>query len=363
MRKAIAISAMMATSAVVHIGAAQAWTLKTLYSFKCCEVPIGHLVHDSATGDLYGTTIGDSAGTIFKVSKDGTETVLYSFSGGSDGGSPQSGPIKDDAGNLFGTTSGGGAQNGGVLYRLAPDGTYTVLHSFSENSYPAAQPHLDRDTGDLYGTTLGGGSSYGVVYRLAPNGTYRVLHKFTGGSDGSGPDGGIVIDSSGNLYGTTQSGGPANYGTVFRITPQGSESVLYAFTSRHKSYPDGDLALDGAGNLYGTVSGPDRARWGALFRLSRNGTLEFLHHFTPADPAGTRPGGHLVITKSGILYGSTAYGGSRGAGAVYEYSSEGGFKVLTALDNQAGEDGLIKDERGNLYGTTTYAPTLFEVVK
>src|ERR1041385_4680739 len=188
MRKAAAIPAIVTLSIVALASGTQAWTMKTLYKFKCCEFPAGHLIRDRASGDLYGTTGGGgvyNAGTIFKLSQDGEETVLYNFSGGADGGTPRSGPIKDDAGNLFGTASDGRAQNGGGLLRLAPDGTYTVLYSFPQYWNVIAHPHLNRDTGDFYGTAFSGSlAGHGLVFRLAADGTCTVLHTFGGGGGG-----------------------------------------------------------------------------------------------------------------------------------------------------------------------------------
>jgi len=173
--------------------------------------------------NLYSTTAGggaDGQGVVFKLAPDGTETVLYSFTGGSDGEHPQAGLIMDSSGNLYSTTYGGGADGDGVVFRLAPDGTETVLHSFtggSDGANPFAGLIMD-SSGNLYSTTSGGGpDARGVVFKLAPDGTETVLHSFTRRSGGAFPEAGLIMDSSGNLYSTTESGGADKDGVVFKL--------------------------------------------------------------------------------------------------------------------------------------------------
>jgi uncharacterized repeat protein (TIGR03803 family) len=180
---------------------------------------------------------------VFKLSPGGTETVLYSFKGGSDGSGPAAGLIADSSGNLYGTTYLGGAFasgcNGifadlgcGVVFKLSPGGTETVLHTFtggSDGGVPSGGLIAD-SSGNLYGTTSRGGASgrspsgSGVVFKLSPSGTETVLYSLKGGSDGSGPAAGLIADSSGNLYGTTSGGGASGNGTVFKLTGNGVRS-------------------------------------------------------------------------------------------------------------------------------------------
>jgi uncharacterized repeat protein (TIGR03803 family) len=187
------------------------------------------LIHDKA-GNFYGTTEeGGSAGagTIFKFAPGQGETVLYSFKSGNDGGYPVATLFLDKAGNLYGTTNGGGAGDFGTVFKLAPNGTETVLYSFqggSDGAYPLSSLFEDA-SGNLYGTTGGGdvGNDFGTVFKLAPNGTETVLYAFTGGSDGSQPQGGLIANSTdqkGALFGTTAYGGANGYGTVFSVKKQ-----------------------------------------------------------------------------------------------------------------------------------------------
>jgi uncharacterized repeat protein (TIGR03803 family) len=181
------------------------------------------LIRDSA-GNLYGTTNGggaSGAGVVFQIDPSGNETVLYNFTGGADGGFPFGGLIRDSAGNLYGTTNGGGASGAGVVFKVDRAGNETMLYSFTggpDGGYPLWVVLARDSAGNLYGTTSGGGASgNGVVFKLDPSGNETVLHSFTGGADGSSPFAGVVLGSNGNLYGTTPFGGQTNAGIVFEI--------------------------------------------------------------------------------------------------------------------------------------------------
>jgi len=244
------------------------------------HAPSGGLLADG-TGNLYGTTtLGGSGcnklgcGTVFKISPDGSETLLYSFKGGSDGFLPYSGLIADSSGNLYGTTAGGGGsvcgQLGcGTVYRLSPDGSETVLYSFKGGNDGAAPyaPLIIDSQGNFYGTTSQGGggcggTGCGTIFKLAPDGTETILHAFHGGTDGAVPYSSLIMDKLGNLYGTTQQGGGADKrgcfenfgcGTVFELAPDGTETILIAFDPKHVQLPYGGLTATKQGHLYGTT--------------------------------------------------------------------------------------------------------------
>ena len=238
-----------------------------LYSFTGKpdgEAPAAGLTMD-ASGNLYGTTsVGGSsdAGTVYKVDSTGKETVLYSFTGGTDGAYPYGDLVRDGVGNLYGTTEYGGSSNQGTVFRVNANGEESVLYSFTggaDGGSPLAGLVRDQE-GNLYGTTFYGGSGNGVVFKLGPRGRETVLHRFTGPPDGRLPGAGLLRDSSGNLYGTTEEGGDSNClegfgcGTIFKVDTKGKETVLYRFTG----FPDGELPLaalimDTSGNLYGTT--------------------------------------------------------------------------------------------------------------
>jgi uncharacterized repeat protein (TIGR03803 family) len=364
---------------------------KVLYNFADAGdggFPMAGVIKDGA-GNLYGTTFyyngASTPGTVFKLAPDGTETVLYHFADGNDGGYPNASLSQDEAGNLYGTTPLGGAGGDGVVFMLAPNGTQTVIHSFTggndggvpragvmrekkgnlygtaaggccglvyrlsrdgrdkvlynflggtDGDGPGASDRLIRDTaGNLYGTTVGGGAyGEGVVFKLAQDGTESVLHSFAGGSDGSIPVAGVIEDRAGNLYGTTYMGGgkgcSAGCGTVFKLAPDGTETVLYSFCSQTNcsdgGFPETGLVQDRAGNLYGTTleggaAGCGAVGCGTVFRLTPDGVETVLHAFT-GGADGNSPNGLIQDTakEKGDLYGTAQYGGASGAGTVFK---------------------------------------------
>ena len=252
--------------------------------------PLAGLIQDNA-GNLYGTTFsgGSTAcaggcGVVFKLAPTGKETVLHSFTGGVDGANPLAGLVRDLAGNLYCTAQSGGAFHRGVVFKLDTTGKETVLHSFTggvDGSAPAAGGGLVQDNaGNLYGTTNGGGGSTvcvggcGIVFKLAPTGKETVLHRFRGGADGAHPAAGLVRDSANNVYGITALGGGLGCGgqgcgIVFKLDTTGKETVLHRFTAgQDGAGPDGGLVRDNAGNLYGTAQNGGALRLGVVFKLT-----------------------------------------------------------------------------------------------
>jgi uncharacterized repeat protein (TIGR03803 family) len=234
-------------------------------------------------GNLYGVTSWGGSwgfGVVFKVDKDGHETVLHSFSGGSDGAYPDAGLIRDKQGNLYGTTQYGGSHDAGTVFKLDTDGQESVLYSFTggaDGAHPSAVPLRDED-GNLYGTTVYGGSGNcydgiaygcGTVFKLDGEGRETVLYTFTGGADGAYPQAGLIRGKRGNLYGTASQGGSSNVGTVFMLDRRGRQTVLHTFTGGSDgAYPFADLLSDEGGNLYGTAVGGGRFYAGTVFKLT-----------------------------------------------------------------------------------------------
>jgi uncharacterized repeat protein (TIGR03803 family) len=252
-------------------------TRKVLYSFSGGadgSLPLG-LVQDNS-GNLYGVTFEGGAygrGTVFKVDLHGTETVLYSFSGGADGDAPHSTLLLDGAGNLYGTTEGGGLFRNGTVFKIDSAGKESVLYSFSggaDGECPSGGGVVADAEGNLYGTTaLGGdvGCSCGVVYKLDTDGNQHVLYTFTGGADGKYPKA-VILDSAGNLFGTTFAGGTTQDGTVFEVDASGKETVLYSFTGgADGSFPVVGLLRDTKGNLYGTTYFGGTYGVGTVFKI------------------------------------------------------------------------------------------------
>jgi uncharacterized repeat protein (TIGR03803 family) len=354
------------------------------------ELPLAGLVQDGA-GNLYGTTAvggASKSGVVYKLSPSGTETVLYSFTGGADGAVPEADLIRDAAGNLYGTTVYGGAcaldtRGCGVVFKLSPTGAFTVLHTFT-GGLDGGNPYagVTRDAaGNLYGTTVSGGAHRfgGVVFKLSPSGTETVLYSFTGGADGAEPYADVIRDAVGNLYGTTIVAGvsPVCCGTVFKLSPRGTFTVLHSFTGADGSAPVAGLTQDTAtGNFYGTTNSGGSACFspggcGVVFELIRCDTaasgyeLKVLHSFT-GGADGALPFAGLVRDSAGNLYGTTRYGGSTACppyfdfgqcGVVFKLSPTGAETVLhsfTGADGANPSAGLIQDTAGNLYGTTGF---------
>ncbi len=321
--------------------------------------PRGHLLRDSA-GNIFGTTFAGgsvSEGTIFRLSSSGHETVLFTFNT-SNGSFPASGLAVDKSGNLYGTADEGPG-GAGVLFRLAKDGTETTFHAFqggqnSDAAVPSGSVILDQD-GNVYGTTILGGLGFGTVYRVDPSGNLTVLYDFHGTADGSGPQGPLVRDVDGNLYGVAQQGGAHQAGTVFKLASNGTLAVLHNFTGgRDGKAPQGGLLKDGVGNLFGSAfSGGDTGN-GTLFEITKSGGFRRLHSFSGALD-GTNPNGELIGDSGGNIYGTTQLGGAQSLGTVFQRSRTGELTVLHVFtgdeDGATPFAGVIRDAAGNLYGS------------
>jgi len=216
---------------------------------------------------------------VFKLDTSGTETVLYSFTGGSDGAHPLGDLVWDKKGNLYGTAEAGGAgYNDGTVYKLSSSRTLTVLHRFTgypkDGSNPAVG--LTRDAkGNLYGNTCWGGAhGWGTVFKVNNTGKETVLYSFTGKTDGGCPNGGLILDAAGNLYGNTYYGGgtgcSGDYGcgAVFKLEKSGKEIVLHSFAGSDGAHPYGGLIRDAEGNFYGTAAYGGSSGNGTVWKLT-----------------------------------------------------------------------------------------------
>ena len=395
---------------------------RVLHTFNIATAgfPVSGLAMD-ANGNLYGTTLRGGLGTcplgcgvVFKLTKNNnggvTYGILHSFVGfASDGGAPSGAPIVDSAGNVYGTTTIGGKGDCGIVYRLSPTagGKYheTIIHSFNRftkrnDDGCGPESYLVPDAaGNLYGTTNTGGGGVsntfcdngcGSVFKLAPNGdgtyTESVIHSFPGtkgNTDGRNPVGGMVLDSAGNLWGSTPGGGNGN-GTVFELTPNSdgtyTESTLFMFTGASTgSDPNTDLVIDKAGNLYGTAVNGGLGH-GVVFKVTPQpggGVKEsIIHAFVLCNatvcPDGISPFNGLTIDANGTLYGTVDLGGGAsnqcstgtpalGCGIVYKLTpnAQGKFTETILYRFQGFADGatpeddrLVIDASGNIFGTT-----------
>ena len=287
--------------------------------------PTARLILDTA-GNQYGTTAYGGAhgyGTVFKVDASGNENIVYSFAGGTDGANPNAGLVSDAAGNFYGTTQYGGRDcNGrgcGTVFRISPAGVETVLYRFADGqdgASPLGGVTLD-SAGNIYGTTwVGGALSFGTVFRIDTAGNETVLHSFAGGADGANPMAAPVLDTAGNMYGTTSAGGPY-YGTVYMVDTAGNESILYSFTGGlDGAYPYSHLLVDAGGNLFGTAAQGGVSGNGTVFELS-GGSLIVLYGFLGSNDGGI-PAGGLITDSAGNLYGTGVQAGANGWGSVFE---------------------------------------------
>jgi len=349
---------------------AKTWTYTLVHHFSGApddgSYPNSEVAFDD-TGNLYGTTyIGGSNGTgaIYRITQDGTETVAHSFGDGSDGENPNGGiSIDRGTGDLYGTTNSGGPTGCcGVVWKLATDGTFSVLHVFEkvgDGKYPNGRLIRD-ERGNLYGVTkLGGANGDGTIYRISAKGRFASLYSF-GGNDGAYPVGGLERDRAGSLYGATEQGGNDGVGTVFRLARDGTLTTQYSFAGdgRDGDYPEGGVQRDGEGNLFGTTHYGGRYGEGVLFELGQDGKYTILHSFgRTAD--GAYPYGDLLLTPEGTLYGTTPQGGAQPAcGTVYELKPgkrERVFYNFTCANGSGNPSvGLVR-YKGSLYGVATSA--------
>jgi uncharacterized repeat protein (TIGR03803 family) len=346
---------------------------------------------------------GGGCGLVIKIDPSGKPTVLHRFTGKQDGGQPQATLIMDASGNLYGTTTVGGNDakcviyqpyGCGVVFKVAADGTFTVLYTFkggSDGAFPVRSQLVLDKAGNFYGTTWNGGSKNpecgyaegsgcGVIYKVDPSGTETVLYRFTGGADGAAPDG-LVQDAFGNLYGTAVQGGsgscttfvPAGCGTVWKLDTKNHLTVLHNFAGSPSdgAYPYSGVIRDTQGNLYGvTVGGGDPActeesGCGVAFKVSASGKkFTVLHSFMPDGLDGFWPVGAPVLDKSGDLYGTTGWGGNfnqypctNGYGCGVVFKIDKGNKETIVYGFKGEKDGGLPgnsslDAEGNIYGTT-----------
>ena len=354
---AIFSGALFISAVVTETAVAQ--TLTTLYNFSGSNSD-GGLVRDSL-GNLYGTTFagGSGFGAVFKLDVSNNFTVLHNFSGEADGREPNAPLALDSSNNLYGTTWEGGSFGLGTAFKLSTAGShFSVLYNFSSTSGRTSFGGglvLD-SSGNLYGKTLGGSSGGVTVFKLSTlGGGLAVLQDFPPNIQAA-PQARWVLDSSGNVYGTTLNGGTFGFGTVFKFSTLSSAfNVLHSFSSVDGSNPYG-LALDSSGNLYGVTRHGGSSSRGTVFRLSTSdSSFSLLHNFSFTD--GENPEAEPVLDSSGNLYGTTSSGGSFGGGTVFKLSTSG--SGLSVLHNFSGRnDGgnpagsLVLDSSGNLYGVT-----------
>lgn len=347
-------------------------------------------------GNIYGSTQQGGPGeyggygNVYKLAHAGSGWVLenlYNFTARDDGAYPQGGPTFGPDGALYGTASGGGAGGRGTVYKLQPPKSFcrsvscpwniTVLYSFvgsAGGSDPNGNVVFDA-AGNIYGTTYyGGADELGTVWELTNVGgtwTESVLYSFAG-SDGSHPLSGVVVDAAGNVYGTTNSGGPNNWGEVYELTHSGSGwalQILHAFQNQDDGRsPYGGLAFDGAGNLYGSAGNNGQGFGGTIFQLSPSSGGGWAFNLVYSLSGRMGPEASLTIDAAGNVYGTTYMDGADEVGSVFKLSPSNGGWVYTDLhDFTNGKDGevpsaaVVLGANGNVFGTA-YGGAFFDGV-
>ncbi len=390
LRRSFGLLALALTFAltIVATPSAQAQTLNTLYNFTTGG-NVGYssfsgLVMDRA-GRLYGTNSSGGEhgdGTVYRVARAGSSWVatgLYSFQGGTDGAHPVADVTLGPDGTLYGTTFAGGVGYG-TVFNLRPPATVcravlcpwteTVLYRFTGgrdggfggSSLSFADALVFDQAGNIYGTTpIGGAYGDGVVFKLILYGqswTESVLWSFTGGSDGGNPLSGVIFDSAGNLYGTTEGGGAHQAGVVYELSPSGSgwtQQTLYSFSGEDSDgYPFGGVTMDAQGNLYGTTGGTFGN--GEAYELTLSGGNWIVSRRQPFTAPSGGPFDTPTLDAQGNLYGTINTGGNYGE--VFKLTPSGDGWIYTHFydfSEETGEfpvGGVIFDASGNLYGTT-----------
>jgi uncharacterized repeat protein (TIGR03803 family) len=363
-KRAYSVFLLCATTAI----ALQAQTFTTLHSFDYTAdgaYPVTALVQ-ATDGNLYATTSYAGAkgfGTVFRITPSGMLTALHSFDG-TDGAKPYAGLVQATDGNLYGTTVGGGAKGYGTVFRITLSGMLTTLHSFCsqyrcpDGGYLYAGLVQAAD-GNFYGTTSAGGANdRGTVFKITPSGMLTTPHSFDG-TDGSYPYAGLVRATDGNFYGTTVEGGAHGKGTVFKITPGGMLTTLHSFAGfpTDGSLPYAGLVQATDGNFYGTTVGGGAHNRGTVFKITPGGMLTTLQSFDGTDGQDLYAG--LVQATDGNFYGTTYEGGSNacsfGCGTVFKITPSGMLTTLHSFDGTDGSypyAGLVQDTNGTFYGTT-----------
>jgi len=309
-----------------------------------------------------------------------TETNLYSFVGSPTDGSGPNGLVQGSDGNFYGTTSYGGTNRDGTVFRISPSGTYTSLYSFAGYPTDGYAPNglVQGSEGNFYGTAIAGGTNgYGTVFRISPSGTYTTLYSFgSSPTDGEYPEAGLLQGSDGYFYGTTESGGTNydsnddayDYGTVFRISPSGTYASLYSFVGSPTdgANPEAVLVQGSDGNFYGTTiyGGTNYVAdggVGTVFRISPSGNYTNLYSFGSSPTDGWNPEAGLVQGSDGNFYGTTTGGGTNGGhyggvGTVFRISPSGTYTSLYSFvgpptDGLGPTAGLVQGSDGNFYGT------------
>jgi uncharacterized repeat protein (TIGR03803 family) len=311
-------------------------------------------------GQLYGTTSSggaynppDGDGVVFRLNTNGTETILHSFSG-ADGNAPEGGLTLGSDGNFYGTTARGGSFNLGVLFSITPTGKFTVLYNFTPDSYGFPDcPPVEGLNGDFYGTAQGNESG-GEVYKYSRTTGFTVIHDFTN-TGLSTPISCVIFAADGTLYGTVNDGGTNGYGAVFKMTTAGAvERVFSLNVTTTGAYPEWPLIQASDGSFFGVTEGVYN---GSVFRITEGGTLSVFYYGQQGTGELTDTTGGVVQGTDGNLYGSALSGGDNDGG-IYQLTLDGAYAdVYNFSKDQQPEAAMMQHTDGKFYGTTYTSTT------
>ncbi|MGB7585990.1 MAG: choice-of-anchor tandem repeat GloVer-containing protein [Terriglobales bacterium] len=377
-RKACVVLVLLAITAIVS--PAQTFTQWFQFDYADGGFPQPTSLVQGTDGSFYGVTYAGGVqhlGVVFKISSPGTSTTLFGFQGPNNAHST-AGLIQATDGNFYGTTSGFGFLtphqrvlfSAGTIFKITGDGTLTTLYTFCNHTscIDGSEPHaalVQAKNGIFYGTTTyGGAHNVGTVFQMTADGTLTTLYSFcaqAGCADGAHPFAGLIQATDGNFYGATYQGGANNSGTIFEITAAGTLTTLYSFCAQagcaDGSQPYGRLVQATDENFYGTTYGGGAHKVGTVFKITSGGALTTLHSFSGVD--GANPYAGLVQATDGNFYGTTQNGGANKGGTVFEITPAGALTPLydfcsqtNCADGAYPRGGLIQGTDGNFYGTT-----------
>jgi uncharacterized repeat protein (TIGR03803 family) len=349
-------------------------TLEILHSFQRFDGanPWAGLAEGS-DGSFYGATAFGGPydkGTAFRITRTGALSVLVCFDG-TNGSLPYGTIIQGSDGNLYGTTGAGGEYGYGTVFRINAEGRLTTLVAFtSTNGSTPLGGLMQASDGNFYGTTtFGGPNNYGTVFKMTTNGALTTLATFDNHGNGGEPRPALTQGKDGLFYGTTWLGGPDNYGTVFRLAPNGELTTLVSFNNIMGGDPWAPVLQARNGDFYGTTYYGGANLCGTVFEVTTNGEFRTLVAFKYRNGHGTNPSGALVEDPDGNVYGTTYYGGISDRGTVFQITPAGILNTLVNFTNYNGAyplGGLLQGKDGNLYGTTyeggVGVGTIFRVV-
>lgn len=321
--------------------------------------PRGHLVL-GADGNFYGATYSGGAngyGTIFKMTPTGTFTVLHSLSSATDGANCYGSLVKGSDNNFYGTTNGGGTSGFGTIFKITATGTYTVLHTMISTDGVHSQSDLIQATdGNFYGMAFGGATGFGTIFKITSGGTFTVLKNLSAGTDGQSPYGALLQGTDGNFYGMTSGSGANGGGTIFKITPTGTLTVLRALLSTADGgNPRGSLVKGADGNYYGMTYIGGSNFYGTFFKISATGTFTVLTRLN-GGIIGNAPYESLIQGTDYAYYGTTIGGGTNDQGTVFKICG-GTYTVLhsftSSTEGGLPKGSLVQASDGNFYGLTS----------